>query len=76
MPLSTIAPSDSDASTDTSTPHNHVAIIGTGFGGIATAVRLRRAGFTDFPSCSPTSKTSPTPRGCVHTWYSTARWNS
>jgi hypothetical protein len=22
-------------------PHNHVAIIGTGFGGIATAVRLR-----------------------------------
>jgi cation diffusion facilitator CzcD-associated flavoprotein CzcO len=26
-------------------PHNHVAIIGTGFGGIATAVRLRKAGF-------------------------------
>lgn len=48
MPLSTVAPSDSDVSTATSTPHNHVAIIGTGFGGIATAVRLRRAGFTDF----------------------------
>jgi cation diffusion facilitator CzcD-associated flavoprotein CzcO len=31
-----------------STPHNHVAIIGTGFGAIATAVRLRRAGFEDF----------------------------
>jgi cation diffusion facilitator CzcD-associated flavoprotein CzcO len=30
------------------TPHNHVAIIGTGFGGIAAAVRLRRAGFDDF----------------------------
>jgi cation diffusion facilitator CzcD-associated flavoprotein CzcO len=30
-----------------SVPHNHVAIIGTGFGGIATAVRLRKAGFDD-----------------------------
>jgi cation diffusion facilitator CzcD-associated flavoprotein CzcO len=30
-----------------SVPHNHVAIIGTGFGGIATAVRLRAAGFDD-----------------------------
>jgi cation diffusion facilitator CzcD-associated flavoprotein CzcO len=30
-----------------SVPHNHVAIIGTGFGGIATAVRLQRAGFDD-----------------------------
>ncbi|AHK30923.1 flavin-containing monooxygenase [Rhodococcus opacus] len=30
------------------TLHNHVAIIGTGFGGIATAVRLRQAGFSDF----------------------------
>ncbi|WP_329064448.1 flavin-containing monooxygenase [Amycolatopsis sp. NBC_01480] len=29
------------------TPHNHVAVIGTGFGGIAAAVRLRRAGFDD-----------------------------
>jgi cation diffusion facilitator CzcD-associated flavoprotein CzcO len=28
-----------------SVPHNHIAIIGTGFGGIATAVRLRTAGF-------------------------------
>jgi cation diffusion facilitator CzcD-associated flavoprotein CzcO len=27
--------------------HNHVAIIGTGFGGIATAIRLRQAGVTD-----------------------------
>jgi cation diffusion facilitator CzcD-associated flavoprotein CzcO len=31
----------------TSVPDNHVAIIGTGFGGIATAVRLQRAGFDD-----------------------------
>ena len=30
-----------------SVPHNHVAIIGTGFGGIATAVRLQKAGFDD-----------------------------
>ncbi|MFF2084006.1 flavin-containing monooxygenase [Nocardia sp. NPDC058176] len=29
-------------------PHHQVAIIGTGFGGIATAVRLRQAGITDF----------------------------
>jgi cation diffusion facilitator CzcD-associated flavoprotein CzcO len=29
-------------------PHSHIAIIGTGFGGIATAIRLRRAGFDDF----------------------------
>jgi cation diffusion facilitator CzcD-associated flavoprotein CzcO len=29
-------------------PQNHVAIIGTGFGAIAAAVRLRRAGFEDF----------------------------
>ena len=28
-------------------PHNHVAIIGTGFGGIATAVHLQQAGFDD-----------------------------
>jgi cation diffusion facilitator CzcD-associated flavoprotein CzcO len=28
--------------------NNHVAIIGTGFGGIATAVRLQQAGFDDF----------------------------
>jgi cation diffusion facilitator CzcD-associated flavoprotein CzcO len=28
--------------------HNHVAIIGTGFGGIATAIRLRQNGFDDF----------------------------
>jgi cation diffusion facilitator CzcD-associated flavoprotein CzcO len=28
-------------------PFNHVAIIGTGFGGIATAVRLQKAGFDD-----------------------------
>jgi cation diffusion facilitator CzcD-associated flavoprotein CzcO len=31
-----------------SVPHNHVALIGTGFGAIATAVRLQRAGFDDF----------------------------
>ncbi len=31
----------------TSIPHTHVAIVGTGFGGIATAVRLRRSGITD-----------------------------
>jgi cation diffusion facilitator CzcD-associated flavoprotein CzcO len=31
-----------------SVPHNHVAIIGTGFGAIATAVRLQQAGFDDF----------------------------
>jgi cation diffusion facilitator CzcD-associated flavoprotein CzcO len=30
------------------TPHHHIAIIGTGFGAIATAVRLQRAGFDDF----------------------------
>jgi cation diffusion facilitator CzcD-associated flavoprotein CzcO len=28
-------------------PHNHVAIIGTGFGGLATAVRLKQNGFND-----------------------------
>ena len=31
----------------TAVPHNHVVIIGTGFGGIATAVRLQQAGFDD-----------------------------
>jgi phytoene dehydrogenase-like protein len=31
-----------------SVPHNHVVIIGTGFGAIATAVRLQRTGFDDF----------------------------
>lgn len=31
-----------------SIPHNQVAIVGTGFGGIATAIRLRKAGFDDF----------------------------
>jgi cation diffusion facilitator CzcD-associated flavoprotein CzcO len=31
-----------------SAPHNHIAIIGTGFGAIATAVRLQQAGFDDF----------------------------
>jgi cation diffusion facilitator CzcD-associated flavoprotein CzcO len=30
-----------------SVPHNQVAIIGTGFGAIATAVRLQQAGFDD-----------------------------
>ncbi|MCW2754784.1 MAG: putative monooxygenase [Marmoricola sp.] len=34
--------------TKTRVPHNQVAIIGTGFGGIATAVRLRNAGIRDF----------------------------
>ncbi|AHH19813.1 putative monooxygenase [Nocardia nova SH22a] len=34
--------------TSTTTPHHHIAIVGSGFGGIATAVRLRRAGFSDF----------------------------
>ena len=29
-------------------PHNHIAIIGAGFGAIATAVRLQQAGFDDF----------------------------
>jgi cation diffusion facilitator CzcD-associated flavoprotein CzcO len=29
------------------TTHNHVVIIGTGFGGIATAIRLRQGGITD-----------------------------
>jgi len=29
------------------TPHHHVAIVGSGFGGIAAAVRLREAGFGD-----------------------------
>jgi cation diffusion facilitator CzcD-associated flavoprotein CzcO len=33
--------------TDSPVAHNHVAIIGTGFGGIATAIRLRQAGFED-----------------------------
>ncbi|MFI5500797.1 flavin-containing monooxygenase [Nocardia asteroides] len=32
---------------DTPIPHTQVAIIGTGFGGIAAAARLRRAGITD-----------------------------
>lgn len=30
------------------TPHNHVAIVGTGFGAVATAVQLEQAGFGDF----------------------------
>ncbi len=34
--------------TDSTIPHNHVAIIGTGFGGIATAIRLQQTGFHDF----------------------------
>jgi cation diffusion facilitator CzcD-associated flavoprotein CzcO len=29
-------------------PHNHVVIIGSGFGGIATAIRLQQNGFHDF----------------------------
>jgi cation diffusion facilitator CzcD-associated flavoprotein CzcO len=33
--------------TTSAVPHNHVAIIGTGFGGIATAIRLRQQGFDD-----------------------------
>jgi cation diffusion facilitator CzcD-associated flavoprotein CzcO len=32
----------------TTVPHNHVAIIGTGFGAIATAVRLQQAAVHDF----------------------------
>ncbi|OBK39173.1 4-hydroxyacetophenone monooxygenase [Mycobacterium sp. 1245111.1] len=28
--------------------HNHIAIIGTGFGGLAVALRLQRSGFNDF----------------------------
>ncbi|MHB8693314.1 MAG: flavin-containing monooxygenase [Solirubrobacteraceae bacterium] len=31
-----------------SAPHTHIAIIGTGFGAIATAVRLQETGFDDF----------------------------
>ncbi|WP_051182167.1 flavin-containing monooxygenase [Nocardia vinacea] len=46
MPTSTTAPREVPSAT--TIPHNHVAIIGSGFGGIATAVRLRRAGFSDF----------------------------
>ena len=34
--------------TNSLTPHNRVAIVGTGFGGIATAIRLQQAGFHDF----------------------------
>jgi cation diffusion facilitator CzcD-associated flavoprotein CzcO len=34
-------------STSSVVTHNHIAIIGTGFGAIATAVRLKRAGFDD-----------------------------
>ena len=33
---------------DSTIPHHHVAIIGTGFGGIATAIRLQQDGFHDF----------------------------
>jgi cation diffusion facilitator CzcD-associated flavoprotein CzcO len=33
--------------TTTLTPHSHVAIIGTGFGGLATAIRLKQKGFND-----------------------------
>jgi cation diffusion facilitator CzcD-associated flavoprotein CzcO len=33
--------------TTSALPHNHVAIVGTGFGGLATAIRLRQAGFDD-----------------------------
>src|SRR5260370_28741072 len=41
-------PADGDPAMNTSSiPYNDVAIIGTGFGGIATAVRLQRAGFQD-----------------------------
>ncbi|WP_236595455.1 flavin-containing monooxygenase [Mycobacterium paraintracellulare] len=29
-------------------PHNHIAVVGTGFGGLAAAIRLQRAGFRDF----------------------------
>ncbi|WP_063012453.1 flavin-containing monooxygenase [Nocardia kruczakiae] len=45
MSTSTTAPQHNPADT---VPHSHVAIIGSGFGGIATAVRLHRAGFSDF----------------------------
>lgn len=30
------------------TPHHRVAIVGSGFGGLGTAIRLRQAGITDF----------------------------
>src|SRR4030088_1220447 len=41
-------PASGDPAMNTSSvPHNHIAIIGTGFGGIATAVRLRKAGVDD-----------------------------
>lgn len=46
MPTSPSAPPES--ATAAAVPHNHVAIVGTGFGGLATAVRLRRAGIEDF----------------------------
>jgi cation diffusion facilitator CzcD-associated flavoprotein CzcO len=29
-------------------PHFHVAIIGSGFGGLGTAIRLKREGLDDF----------------------------
>ena len=47
MSTTTTAPHDIPATPDTP-PHHHIAIIGSGFGGIATAVRLRHAGFSDF----------------------------
>jgi phytoene dehydrogenase-like protein len=34
--------------TNNAIAHNHVAIIGSGFGGIATAIRLQQNGFHDF----------------------------
>jgi len=33
--------------TTSALPHNHVAIIGTGLGGLASAIRLRQPGFAD-----------------------------
>ncbi|WP_236573621.1 flavin-containing monooxygenase [Nocardia caishijiensis] len=44
----TMKPSRNAAeATRTPVPHNHVAIVGSGFGGIAAAVRLRRDGVSD-----------------------------
>ncbi|HET7230291.1 MAG TPA: NAD(P)/FAD-dependent oxidoreductase [Longimicrobium sp.] len=41
-------PVPSPSSMDDGGEHVHVAIIGTGFGGIGTAIRLRQEGFHDF----------------------------
>jgi cation diffusion facilitator CzcD-associated flavoprotein CzcO len=46
-PRPSAAPTDDSGAPGTATEHHRVIVIGTGFGGIGTAIALRRHGFSD-----------------------------